>query len=354
MIHSQLLRDTLQKHLPWHGARLMFLALFLQALFKVRTVNLAEIATALNPLAMTSSNYRRLQRFFAEFDLDDDVIAKLILSWIPRPAEGYTLTLDRTNWQFGKLTINILVLGVAYQGVAIPVYWLFLAKKGNSHTCERVALMELFISVFGKQCIAHLTADREFIGKSWFSYLQTEGILFRIRIRHNSRIGPNKRNSQAVRTMFAHLAVGESLLLAHPQTMWGLKLYLLGCKLEKGEYLIIVSPDKPHHGLADYAQRWHIEVLFGILKSRGFQFEQTHLNQSDRLSKLLALLTLSTLWALKIGEWQHQQKPVAVKKHGRLAKSVFRSGLDFLRTILFDINLKFDLWLVALSFLSCT
>lgn len=354
MAHIEQLTDIFKVHLPWHGARLTFLAMFLQALFKAGTVNWTKIAVALNPLASNDSNYRRIQRFFADFEINDDLIAKLVLALIPKPVTGYVLAMDRTDWKFGQLTINILVLGVAYQGVSIPIYWMFLNKKGNSNTAERIALLELFISTFGKKCIACLTADREFIGTSWFSYLQKEGILFRIRIRKNTLIATSKGSFMAASAIFDHLALGQSLVLSHRRTMWGLQVYLVGCKLKAGKYLIIVTNAKPKTALADYAQRWKIEVLFGILKSRGFQFEETHVTDLERISKLLALLTLSVVWALKIGEWRHQQKPLRVKKHGRLAKSMFRYGFDFLQTTLFALDLKVKDWILALSFLSCT
>jgi hypothetical protein len=38
-----------------------------------------------------------------------------------------------------------------YKGVAIPVYWLLLNKKGNSDTRERIAIMKRFIRQFGKE-----------------------------------------------------------------------------------------------------------------------------------------------------------------------------------------------------------
>jgi hypothetical protein len=38
------LKAVLAEHLPWQGARISFLAHFLLALFKVRSVNLAELA----------------------------------------------------------------------------------------------------------------------------------------------------------------------------------------------------------------------------------------------------------------------------------------------------------------------
>ena len=80
--------------------------------------------------------------------------------------------LDRTNWQFGKADLNLLVLGIAYQGIALPLFWTVLDKAGNSNTAERVALLQRSIDVFGVNQIAALLADREFIGEDWFTWLQ--------------------------------------------------------------------------------------------------------------------------------------------------------------------------------------
>lgn len=352
MSHILELKGVLKGHLAWHGARLSFLALFLIALLKVKTVNLTEIATALNPRVKISSNYRRLQRFFAEFDLDYEVIAKLIVSLLPQPIGGYTLSLDRTNWQFGQFSINLLVLAIIHNGVAFPVYWSFLAKKGNSNTAERIALMEKFITTFGTAGIACLVADREFVGQKWFKYLRQHKILFRIRVRQNFQVAA-KQGSIPVMAIFQHLAVGESLVLSRKRFILGQPLYLMGLRLED-EYLILVTDQKPQTALEDYGKRWNIETLFGILKSRGFRLEETHLTEAESINKLLALLALATVWAFKVGEWLHQQQPLKIKKHGRLAKSLFRYGLDHLRSIVFDIQLKRDDFLFSLKFLSCT
>ena len=45
MNQISLLRQTLKPLLGWHGARLNFLALFLIALLRVKTINLMELAT---------------------------------------------------------------------------------------------------------------------------------------------------------------------------------------------------------------------------------------------------------------------------------------------------------------------
>lgn len=345
MAHIIQLKDVLSTHLPWHGARLNFLAMFLVALFKVKTVNFAEIATALNPTAKIGSNHRRLQRFFADFELDYDLIAKLIAALVPNTDDGYVLSLDRTNWQFGKFSINLLVLGIVHNGVAFPVYWMFLDKKGNSNTAERIAIMERFMATFGASSIAWLLADREFVGKKWFKFLRKESISFRIRIKQNFQVAA-KNGPIPVMAIFQHLSIGETLVLPRKRLILGQQLYLIGLKLED-EYLLLVTDQKPQTALDDYAKRWNIETLFGILKSRGFRFEETHLTDGDRINKLLALLTLATVWAFKVGEWLHQQEPLKIKKHGRLSKSIFRYGLDFLRSTVFDIQLKMDDFLIS-------
>jgi hypothetical protein len=77
------LKAELGKSLDWHGSRLDFLAKFILALFKVKTVNLAQVATAFPGRAKVDSHCKRLQRFFRGFLLDYEVIAKLVTNLLP-------------------------------------------------------------------------------------------------------------------------------------------------------------------------------------------------------------------------------------------------------------------------------
>jgi hypothetical protein len=96
MNQINLLRETLKPLLGWHGARLNFLALFLIALLRVKTINLAELATGFRSETKTESSYKRLQRFFQKFDLDYFFIARLIVSLMKIP-QPWVLSLDCTN-----------------------------------------------------------------------------------------------------------------------------------------------------------------------------------------------------------------------------------------------------------------
>ena len=66
-------------------------------------------------------------------------------------------------------------MAVAYKGVAIPLYWPLLEKRGNSNTEERITLLNRFINTFGIDKIDYFTADREFRGGEWFGYLNRRG-----------------------------------------------------------------------------------------------------------------------------------------------------------------------------------
>lgn len=340
MLEVEMVQAVLMDVLTWNRARINFLANFLLALIKVRNVNLVEIATAFSGRAQKESKYRRIKRFFRAFEIEASVIAHLILQLLPIPKGSWALVMDRTNWKFGKVHINILMLGIAYKGIAFPLLWMLLPKAGNSNTAERMQLMDRFLALFGVEPIGFFSADREFIGHRWFSYLLERFISFRIRIRENMLIANAHGLPVPAHTLFRDLKPGESRLLEGKRQVCGVEVFIIGMLLPSGEYLILVTDKEPETALEDYAQRWEIETLFGALKSRGFRFEETHMTEPQRLSKLIALLALAFCWAHLTGEWLHTQKPIPLKKHGRKAISIFRYGLDYLREILLNVREK--------------
>ena len=69
--------------------------------------------------------------------------------------------------------------------------------------------------------------------------------------------------------------------------------------------------------------------------------EDTHITNRLRLKRLLAVMVIAFCWAHRTGEWQHENvKPIKVKKHERLSKSIFRVGLDLLRYALIHFNVE--------------
>ncbi len=351
------LKAVLAEHLPWHGARIGFLAQFLLALFKVRSVNLAELATGFGGTAQVDSHYQRLQRFFRSFEIDPDSWARLLVRLIPVGDGPWRLTLDRTHWKLGVVDINFLVLGIAYRGIAVPVFWSLLDKAGHSNTAERIARMERFLAVFGVERIAVLRADREFVGEAWFRWLQAQRIPFHQRIKGDTRVPNHWNRMMRVDALLGSLKPGPAYRLPGRRPVWGCVIHRSALRLDDGELLIIATSGAPQHEAIDaYADRWQVETLFGCLKTRGFNFEDTHLKDAARLSKRMGLLALALAWTHRTGEPLHDRdRPIPLKKTlQRPLKSLFRHGLDFLRNVILNLADKFQDFLWALRFSSCT
>jgi len=338
MLEVQMVQAVFMEVLNWNRARINFLSNFIIALIKVKNVNLVEIATAFSGKAKKDSKYKRIKRFFGSFVIDSFLIAKLIIQMLSIKDGPWPLVMDRTNWKLGKVDINILVLGIAYKGIAFPIFWMLLPKKGNSNTNERIQLLDRFLISFGVEKIKFFSGDREFIGKEWFSYLVNKTVSFRIRIRENILVSNSRGILVPVKDLFRELKVGEHKILEGRRKVCGVELFVIGLLLQSGEYLIQVTDKNPDTALSDYAQRWEIETLFGCLKSRGFRFEETHMTDSERISKLVALLAIAFCWAHITGEWLNDQEPIKIKKHGRKSISIFRYGFDHLREIILNIH----------------
>jgi len=124
--------------------------------------------------------------------------------------------------------------------------------------------------------------------------------------------------------------------------VFGLELYVSLVKYQKNgktEYLIVARGEPNKYAIKEYKVRWQIETMFGCLKSRGFNFEETHLRHAEKIGKLLMLLGLGLLLAVMMGEFQVEitkQVKMKLKKNKRYAKSLFRIGLDALQNLLFN------------------
>lgn len=323
------LRAKIQAYLPYHGARLDFMARFVMAVIVVRSVSLSRVASALNPGVLIESNEKRIGRFFREVTFDKATFARLMLALLPVKT-GLVITLDRTTWSLGCCTINILMLGVAYKGLAFPLLWTLLDKKGNSDTNERLALIDMLLNLVAAEQIDAVVADREFTGEDWFRGLKARKLAFVMRVRNNSLIG-SKGKTRSAQQRYAHLRVGEVYICPKRCWLFGLRLYLAVTRTPEGELLVLACNTPADRALVRYAQRWQIETLFSALKSRGFNLEDTHMLQPQRFDNLLALLSIAFAWAHLVGEWCYEHFPLKAKKHGYLPKSYFRRGLDTLR-----------------------
>ncbi len=333
MTDGSLLERTLKNNLTWNGARIKFLAAFLIALTQSRSVNLVRLAAKFGGRAAAESSYKRIQRFLRFFDLPFAELADLLIK-LMKLTPPFVLVIDRTEWKFGSKWHNILTLAIASEEVAVPILWRFLEKKGCSDDAEREQIMRDYLLLFPVSSIGYVCADREFASLKWLEFLTREKIPYRLRIKANHELSDKRGKPMKARKLLQTARIGEAVICRRWRKLWGkYRVCVSGRRRADGELLILISNEPSSQMLAEYARRWQIETLFGCLKSRGFGLEETHLQDSERLKKLLGLLAIALCWSWLCGKQVCQMKPIKIKKHQRRAKSIFRVGLDSLERV---------------------
>ena len=343
------LAATLTDHFRLSNDRLHTLMVLIVGLVSARTVNLSHIAGAFRGPAKLSSNYRRLQRFFQHVRLDEDWLAKALVTML-RLMPPYQLCLDRTNWRLGKTPLNLLVLCIVTKQVRIPILWTILDNNGPSTMAQRQALLERYLKLFGASSIRMLLADREFIGNQWFEFLVENDIPFAIRVAEHLLVVLESGQVASLASMTRHRSQLRHLPQLRARFMdmderFASSLGFAAKRRSDGTLIIVATNRDPLTALATYKKRWQIECLFGDTKTRGFNMEDTKLTQPAKLSLLLAVIALAIAWAQACAKAVTPGGYIPRANHGYRRKSWFRTGLDTLRHwIVADPNAAHRAW----------
>lgn len=307
---------------------LNFLARFIFALLDKRTVNLARLGNILNASVTSQSNQRRAARFLSRDATWRTSLTTWLLSFYP---DHVTLAVDRTEWKFGLTPINLLVIAVVHNGFAFPVLWCHLGKAGSSNSGEVTTLLEKLRALLNHQSVLVLM-DREFASRTLLKWLRGTKWDFDLRLKRSALVR-YRDHTHRVERYFNDLTRGYGCWLKRKVTVYGVKVFVVAFRplkpTEDGdECVYVVTNRAPSAAMSFYKQRWTIENLFAALKTRGFNFEDSHIINAARLENLLGVLCLAAFWAVQIGELIAKCQPIKRKAHGRREVSVFRLGLD--------------------------
>lgn len=333
-LHAALV-ETLGRHFFLGKSRLVTLAVLIAGLVQSRTVNLSHLAVHMSGPACYASKYRRLQRFFQFVQLDQAVVARLVVCLLnlERPK---ILALDRTNWKLGSRDINILMLAIVTRRFRVPLLFTLLPHQGSSDMAQRIALMRRYLRLFDASSIRCLLADRGFIGAEWMDFLNQNNIPFVIRVKIDMTVTLDDGRTWPLETFLRRKRArgGTVLGKAHLNGTAGATIepVCLAAKRLDDEWLIVATNrNDPRQALNDYRKRWGIECLFGDAKTRGLNLEDTHITDPRKLASLIIILILAITWAYRCATQTMGMKAIPRKTHGRRHKSWFRIGLDALR-----------------------
>ncbi|MBT7915522.1 IS4 family transposase [Candidatus Bathyarchaeota archaeon] len=356
---------TLKKHLeqaclPLSSYRLDLLCHLLCGLMRVQSVNLMKLAPTLSGSSALMSRYCRLQRFFSSGLSPSSLSAFIVRRLVPLNQPLFlSLPIDRTHWKLGLTDVNVLCLGLLYKGVSTPLESMALGKAGNSNTSERKKIFRRAWKYL-KDYPCCLLADREFIGADWLRFLLGhKGLDFVIRIRRDSWMTLEDGRLRHLELFTRNLPKGKTRTYESVELYDGkraVRLNLVCHRSAQGD-LVLLATNRTDldQVLSIYKTRWSIETVFGFFKSRGFNLEDSHLTQPQRIELLFSVLALCVMWSLLVGDDSDRDHPIRCKKHGRKAISLVRLGINQIYDLLehFDDRWK-DFRACCRLLLSCT
>lgn len=309
-----------------HKKRQEFLVELIEGIIKSRSVTFSEIADKMTRPIKVESLERRIQDFFEKVSINYSQLILLYLSFIHH--KKLTLSIDRTEWDFGKTQVNFLCVVASIGKMAVPLYFEMLDNKsGASNYEDRIRVLQNIIKVIGSERIERLIMDREFVGYQWLRWLKENKITHCVRVPKSHKItfddGTCKTAEELLGTR-KHLYLRQVFVNT-------VKVNVSLSYGEDGELLYLVGTEQPSLLGNIYKKRWTIEVFFQAMKSRGFNIEQSCLRSLDKYRKLFAVVAIAYTICWATGIEEGRTKPVKVKKHGYPQYSVFRRGLKLMR-----------------------
>lgn len=202
-------------------------------------------------------------------------------------------------------------------------------KGGNSKSEDRINLAMEVIQNYGKGSIDNILGDREFFSFKFVTWLTKEDLSYTLRVKENlAFVQPYLKDATKKGVTLKNVVIIKN------------KEFEISCDLSlkklQDEYLILVSR-KVKKPLEEYKKRWAIERFFKMLKTGGFNLENTKITDSKRLEILFLLCAIAYLICVKMGVYRHQKiKEMRWKpKDNCYEYSYFRWGLNWIKELVF-------------------
>jgi len=305
------------------------LAAFSYGVVLAESCRLSTVAKHLTGRANGSSMERGLQRFLANERIVMRVMFKWWINWVLRlwGKAALLILVDET-----KLSdhVAVMMVGVAYQGSAIPLIW--RAYRVEDYPEEgQVALMSGLLSqlhsLLPPEQAALLLADRG-LGTSptWQERLSDSGWRYLLRVQRSTLIRLPGQKPQPLRRLVGYGQTWTGYAQVFKKAGWQWKWVYLVWELGYAEPCCLFSNQadlSPHL----YSHRFQHEVSFRDLKSDGFNWQRSRVWQPAHVERLLLVLALASLWSLTEGTKVRFLYPLTSRQR---SLSVFRLGLDYL------------------------
>ena len=307
------------------------------------SIVLSKVAEALleESSAKAPSIERRLERFLSNAKIDSEEVWNAFLQAVlpSFQTEPIQLVIDLTNYEEHA---QVVYIGMIRHSRVLPLSW----KVMPGQTKWDQGLWEIIGGLFKRLHPYLEKTDCTVIGDSAFGCFpmveicRTYGFhyLFRICGNHTcerwskqGRLLPTCPVSELVNTpgkrFYGHIRLWQEDQI---------ETNLSGCWEGNEEEALLLISDRPacRDRILKYKKRWKVESTFEDMKSRGWDWEESHVRRLDRVDHMLLVLFLLLWWLAHLAaSCIHHGRRDRYDRHDRRDKNIFRIGRLYLLDI---------------------
>lgn len=311
------------------------MALLMMGLQQSAAIHLSKIVSKWPLAAKLPSLVTRLNRFLNNAKLSPwqwyAPLAKDLLSIF---AGGeLRLLIDVTKVGFNH---RLLSVAIAYRKRSLPLVWsVHKGSRGQLGVIEHLRLLRRIKTFIPAGTKVYLLADAGFESVDLITWLSRQAWRFVIRQKGSRYVWSEKLQSWTRLDQLA-MAKGKTRIIGWVrvtqtyQAGW----YYLVLHWAKGEdepwYLLSNFSASAKTLIRLYKLRMWTEEMYGDMKGHGFDLEATHLDDEQRIARLVLAVAFTFVWLIWLGSWLVKRgfrHRIDVKS--RRDKSYFRLGWDW-------------------------
>ncbi len=314
------------------------LAAFISGIVGSKSSQLPHIATKVPDRAKPDSRVKRLSRWLGNDEIKEEIYflpyAAMLLTHLA--LETLVLVMDGSGVGRGCCALMIHVI---YKGRALPLAWVVRqCPKGHFPEALHIELVELVSELIPEGTKVVFLGDGEFDGVDLQDTINEAGWWYACRTA-KSTVATWEEVTFHLDTLGCSIKPGKLIELKEVQfTRDAYGPVMVLCCWAKGEAepLYLVSNMSSAEDAIDYyKKRFRIETFFSDQKSRGFNIQKSHLEDPQRLSRLLIASCLAYIWIVYLGSlckkegWQS-----IIHRRKRCDLSLFQLGLRLIEYFL--------------------
>ncbi len=331
------IRDALKSLYPRESQgnlarHLHTLAAMISGIVGSRRTNLPEMASKVPDGTRLTSREKKYSRWLKNARIETDLYFLPYVDTLVKSLAHLPIVLIMDGSEVGRGCLTLMV-SLVYRGRALPLAWTVVeGKKGHFPEDAHIALIEQVYPLIPEDSTVIFLGDGEFDGVGLQATLQDWCWKYVNRTAQNVQLcadddtftpedlGVERGERLDVSdVLFTQDAYGPVLVIATWDEQYEEPLYLVS------------NMELVDEACYWYRKRYRIETFFSDQKSRGFHLNKSHLDDPDRISRLMIAACLAYIWIIFLGAlailegWSS-----VIHRSDRCDWSLFRLGLALL------------------------